>query len=293
LAEPRLCAAQPEASGDVTRPLPTYRDLPNPDRSGIPEQVGAQRGRVAARLAGVRHVVAVASGKGGVGKSYVAARLAQRLASAGRTVGLLDADLNGPTIPRLMQTAQPLNRSTADAIQPAVTADGVRVFSAEFLAAPGDPLRWKEPEGDAFVWRGALEAGAVREMLADVAWGELDLLLVDLPPGPARLADLHGFVPGLRGVVAVTLPSDESLDAVRRSLLLARERGAPLLGVVENLVGRRCRGCGAMEPLFQGDAGSLIAAEFEIPLLARLPFGPTDEEIAVLAAALWAVVEGA
>jgi ATP-binding protein involved in chromosome partitioning len=293
LAEPRLYAAHPEASGDVTRPLPTYRDLAEPDRSGIPDQVGEQRVRVAARLAGVRHVVAVASGKGGVGKSYVAAKLAQRLAAAGRAVGLLDADLNGPTIPRLTQTAQPLNRSAADAIQPAVTADGVRVFSAEFLAAPGDPLRWREPEGDAFVWRGTLEAGAVREMLADVAWGRLDLLLVDLPPGPARLADLHGFVPGLRGVVAVTLPSDESLDAVRRSLLLARERGVPLLGMVENLVATVCPGCGGTHPTFVGEAGARLSAEFEIPLLARLPFHPSDGALDAMAASMWAAVEGA
>jgi ATP-binding protein involved in chromosome partitioning len=275
----------------VTRPLPSYRDLTDPDRSGILEQVGAQHARVAARLASVRHVVAVASGKGGVGKSFVAARLAERLAAGGRAVGLLDADINGPTIPRLLATAQPLNRSTAHGVEPAITAEGVRVFSAAFLAPPGEPVRWREPEGDAFVWRGTLEAGAVREMLADVAWGALDLLLVDLPPGPARLADLHGLVPGLRGVLAVTIPSVESLDAVRRSLLLARDRAVPLLGVVENLVGHRCGRCGELEPAFEGDAGAQIAAEFGVPLLARLPFKPSDAELGALTAAVRAAVE--
>jgi ATP-binding protein involved in chromosome partitioning len=275
----------------MTRPLPTYRELTDPDRSGIPEQVGAQHERVAARLASVRHVVAVAGGKGGVGKSFVAARLAQRLARAGRAVGLLDADLNGPTAPRLLRSADPPIRRSANGVEPVVTPEGIRLFSAEFLALPGDPLRWKEPDRDAFVWRGALEAGLLRELLADVAWGALDLLLVDLPPGPARVADLHGLVPGLRGVLAVTIPTDESRDAVRRSLLLARDRGIPLLGVVENMAGRRCGRCGAVEPLFEGDAGARLAAEFSLPLLPRLPLLPADEELDALAAAFRSTVE--
>jgi ATP-binding protein involved in chromosome partitioning len=277
----------------MTRSLPTYRDLTDPDRSGVLEQVGAQHARVAARLAAVRHVVAVASGKGGVGKSFVAARLAARLAAAGRRVGLLDADVNGPTVPRLVGAARPPIRVTDGTVEPAVTADGIRVFSAEFLAAPGEPVRWREPEGDAFVWRGALEAGAVREMLADVAWGELDLLLVDLPPGPARLADLHGLVPALRGVLAVTIPSAESLDAVRRALMLARDLGVPLLGVVENLVAHVCPGCGETHPAFEGDAGPRLATEFGVPLLARLPFRPPDAALDALAGAVWATMEGA
>jgi ATP-binding protein involved in chromosome partitioning len=128
-------------------------------------------------------------------------------------------------------------------------------------------------------------------MLADVAWGDLDLLLVDLPPGPARLADLHGLVPQLRGVLAVTIPSDESLDAVRRALLLARDRAIPLLGVVENMVGHRCRRCGELEPVFHGDAGARISAELALPLLARLPFPPTDDDLDSLAEAVWAAVE--
>jgi ATP-binding protein involved in chromosome partitioning len=265
--------------------------LAEPDRSGILSQVQEQHARVAARLAAVRHVVAVASGKGGVGKSYIAASLARRLASAGHAVGLLDADLTGPTAPRLSGAARPPVRPSDGSVQPALTPDGVRVFSAEFLAAPGEPLRWREPDGDAFVWRGTLEAGAVREMLADVAWGPLDLLLVDLPPGPARLADLHGLVPGLRGVLAVTIPSNESLDAVRRALLLARDRGLPLLGVVENLVEHVCPGCGERHPAFEGDAGARLSAEFGVPLLARLPFRPADAELDRLAAAVWAAVE--
>jgi ATP-binding protein involved in chromosome partitioning len=277
----------------MTRPLPRYRDHVEPDRSGILDQVHEQHARVATRLAAVRHVVAVASGKGGVGKSYVAAQLARRLARTGRTVGLLDADLTGPTVPRLIGAGPPPIRVTGGAAEPAVTADGVRVFSAEFLAAPGEPVRWREPAGDAFVWRGTLEAGAVREMLADVAWGQLDLLLVDLPPGPGRLSDLHGLVPGLRGLVAVTIPSLESRDAVRRTLLLARERGVPLLGVVENMAAHVCPSCGDEHPAFAGEAGRLLAEDFAMPLLGRLPFGPSDAALDGLARTVWAGVESA
>lgn len=283
----------------MTRPLPRYRDHAEPDRSGVLHQVAAQRERVTARLAAVRYVLAVASGKGGVGKSFVAARLASRLAAAGRRVGLLDADLNGPTAPRLTGAARPPVRPSrhpaepAATVEPAVTADGVRVFSAEFLAAPGEPVRWREPAGDAFVWRGTLEAGTVREMLADVAWGELDLLLVDLPPGPARLADLHGLVPRLAGVLAVTIPTPESLDAVRRALLLARERALRIVGVVENLASQLCPFCGHAHPAFAGDAGARLAAEFAAPLLGRLPFDPATAALDELAGAVWQALESA
>jgi ATP-binding protein involved in chromosome partitioning len=268
------------------RRLPTYREVTGPDRSGILDQVTAQQARVQARLATVRHVVAVASGKGGVGKSWVAAQLARGLAGAGWRVGLLDADVNGPTVPRLAGAPRPPLTVADGAVQPAVTAEGVRVFSAAFLVIEGEPVRWREPGGDAFVWRGALEAGTLREMLADVAWGPLDVLLVDLPPGPARLADLHALVPGLTGVLAVTIPSAESADAVRRSLALARERGIPLLGLIENMAAHACPACGHTHAAFPGDAGAALAAEFGIACLARLPFDPGPDACTALVAAV-------
>jgi len=242
----------------------TYHELTDADRSGLPEQIGAQRRRVAERVAGVRQVVAVLSGKGGVGKSYVAAGLSRAVARRGRPVGVLDADLNGPTAPRLLHL--PVARCTlrGDAIEPVVNAEGVKCFSMALLVEDGRPLAFRGPEAESHVWRGALEAAALREFLADVAWGPLDLLLVDLPPGIQRFQELADLLPAPPAVLVVTIPTPESADAVRRALRAVHDRGAPCLGVIENMTGGP----------FAGDAGDSLAREFDTPLLARLPFHP-------------------
>src|SRR5436309_11466250 len=167
----------------------TYHQLTDPDRSGLAEQIGAQRKRVAERLAAVSRIVAVMSGKGGVGKSYVTAHLARALGRSGRGVGVLDADLNGPTIPRLLAGAAGGARPAhADAVEAAAGAEGVKCISMALLLRDGMPLAFRGPVAESFVWRGTLEAAVLREFLADVAWGALDFLLVDLPPGVQRFA---------------------------------------------------------------------------------------------------------
>ncbi|MGH7699831.1 MAG: P-loop NTPase [Gemmatimonadales bacterium] len=248
----------------MPRRLRTYHELGEPDRSGLPEQIAAQRRRVAERLATVGRLVAVMSGKGGVGKSFVTAHVARALARAGRTVGVLDADLNGPTIPSLLRL--PVSRCALreDGVEPAVSPDGVKCMSMGLLMEDGRPLAFRGPDTESFVWRGALETAAVRELLADVRWGALDLLLVDLPPGIARYAELADLLPEPPAVLTVTIPTPESRDAVRRALRSACERGSQLLGVVENM---------AAGP-FAGDAGDALSREFDIPLLARVPFDP-------------------
>jgi ATP-binding protein involved in chromosome partitioning len=265
----------------------TYSDLADPERSGVLDQVLAQRKRVTERLASVKRTVAVMSGKGGVGKSYVSAGLAGTFAQRGMAVGLLDADLNGPTAARLLDVPRtPLIVEEAG-VRPAVGRHGVRVISMDLLLGDGAPLKWKEPSGDGYVWRGTLEAQALREFLADVQWGSLDLLVVDLPPGTQRLADLHELVPALSGVVAVTLPSEESREAVRRSLALARDLNLRVLGVVENMSGYLCPHCGAPGPLFEGDAADQLVREFgnQFPVLGRLPFNPPPGALIALATA--------
>ncbi len=245
----------------------TYHDLTEPDRSGLPDQIGAQRRRVAERLATVTRVVAVMSGKGGVGKSFVTAHLARALGRAGRAVGVLDADLNGPTAPQLLRLPVAGCTSHDGVIEPAVSPEGVRCFSMALLLEDGRPLAFRGPEAESFVWRGTLEAAALREFLADVAWGRLDLLLVDLPPGMQRFAELAELLPEPPPVIAVTIPTQQSEDAVRRALRAARDRGAPCLGVIENMAGGP----------FAGDAGDTLAREFGIPLLARIPWHPAPE----------------
>ncbi len=164
----------------------TYHELKDADRSGLPEQIGAQRKRVAERLAGVGRVIAVMSGKGGVGKSYVTAHLARALARSKRAVGVLDADLNGPTIPRLLGIAHAPHPTSQSGIEPATGADGIKCISMAMLIEDGAPLAFKGPTAESFVWRGAMEAAALRELLGDVAWGTLDVLLLDLPPARRR-----------------------------------------------------------------------------------------------------------
>jgi len=145
-------------------------------------------------------------------------------------------------------------------------------MSMALLLEPETGLAWHDPADASFVWRGAQERGALREFIADVAWGTLDVLLVDLPPGSQRLVELHGLVPNLAGALAVTIGSTASRDAVARSLDLARTRGLPVGGLVENLSGARCDECGALTPLYDGQAGRDLSERFSVPLLAQIPF---------------------
>lgn len=250
----------------------TYHDVAGADGSRIAEQVGAQRARVQRQLRSVRHIVAIMSGKGGVGKSFVTAALARSAAARWPDrVGVLDADLRSPTVARLLEAKGPL-RVTGTGVRPATGAASVRVMSTEFLLESGRPLVWHEPETDQFVWRGTLEATVLREFLGDVQWGDLELLLVDLPPGADGVADLRALVPQLSGVLAVTIPTDEAQESVARTLHAAAAAGIRLLGLIENMAGYRCPGCGDVRPLFPGSAGPALAAAFGIPLLARIPF---------------------
>jgi len=248
-------------------PFRTYHDLTEADRSGLPEQIGAQRRRVAERLAGVGRVIAVMSGKGGVGKSYVTAHLARALSRAGRGVGVLDADLNGPTIPRLLGIDHSPRPTSQAGIAPATGLDGVQCISMAMLLEDGAPLAFKGPAAESFVWRGAMEASALRELLGDVVWGSLDTLLLDLPPGMQRYIELCDILGAPPAVLTVTIPTAESGDAVRRAMRAAVERGSRLLGIVENMTGQG----------FEGTAGDDLAREFSVPVLARIPWHPTPD----------------
>jgi ATP-binding protein involved in chromosome partitioning len=254
----------------------TYREVTGNDQSRLGEQVAEQRQRVRARLRDVARVVAIMSGKGGVGKSYVTAAIARGLIRRmPDAVGVLDADLSSPTTGRLLDAAGPL-RVDDEGVHPARGSDGIVVCSMDLLLDEGAPLAWREPASERFVWRGTLEAGALREFLADVVWGALDILLIDLPPGTDRFDDLTELVPTLTGAIAVTIPSEESRRSVERAMRRAAQAGVPLLGVVENMSGYACADCGAIAPLYEGNAGAKLAETFGVPLLYRLPFLPGE-----------------
>lgn len=258
----------------------SYADLVGADSSDLPGQIQAQQERVAERLSSVRFVVAVMSGKGGVGKSFVAATLAMAARRTGWRVALLDADLNGPTARRLLGIPRTPLVVEGNAVRPAVARSEIALMSMDLLLEEGKPLEWREPASESFVWRGTQERGALREFLGDVWWGERDLLLVDLPPGSQRLVELGELVANLSGVVVVTLPSPASGASVQRSMEVARRRKIPILGIVENMSGYLCPSCGSLERLFPGDAGARLAAEFQVPLVGRIPY---DVQAAALA----------
>lgn len=217
-------------------------------------------------LPGVKHVIAVASGKGGVGKSTVSANLSVALAQTGAKVGLMDADIYGPNIPMMMGVPEPPEKE-GDKIKPA-EAHGVKVMSMGFFV----------PEETAIVWRGPMVHTAIQQFFRDVLWGDLDYLLVDLPPGTgdAQLS-LSQIVP-LTGVVTVTTPQEVALYDVRKGLMMFKKVNVPLLGVIENMSFFVCGHCGERTEIFSFAGGERAAQKFEIPFLGRIPLDPVIRE---------------
>jgi ATP-binding protein involved in chromosome partitioning len=240
-----------------------YGDIRGDGGSNIAAQVAVQQAKLVARLGKIRHVVAVVSGKGGVGKSAVTANLAAGLARGGWRVGALDADLNGPSLAKMLGVRGAKLAVGDDGVEPPAGAAGVRVMSMDLLLPADDtPLTWNAPVTvESQTWRGSMEANALREFLADTRWGELDALVLDLPPGTDRLAVVASLLPRLDGAVIVTIPSDVSQLVVRRSITAARQARAPILGLVENMAG-----------LFPGPDTAALAEAAGIPWLGRVPF---------------------
>ncbi len=240
-----------------------YRDIAGDGGSNIAGQVEAQQAKLRARLASVRHVIAILSGKGGVGKSAITANLASCFALSGWKVGVLDADLNGPTMAKMLGVRGGKLVVSAEGVEPPATALGVKVMSMDLLlSSDAAPLAWDAPtQAEAHTWRGAMEANALREFLADTRWGELDALLLDLPPGTDRLATVASLVPALAGGVVVTIPSEVAHLVVRKAITAAGQAKAPLLGLVENMAG-----------LFPGADAAALAREAGIPFLGTVPF---------------------
>jgi ATP-binding protein involved in chromosome partitioning len=215
----------------------------------------------------VRWKIAVASGKGGVGKSTVAANLALALKRLGHTVGLLDADIYGPSQHMMMGCTDRPMVNQDDKIIP-VDGNGVGVMSLGFLMDADTPV----------IWRGPMVMKALEQFLVDVAWGTLDFLVVDLPPGTgdAQLT-ITQMVP-LSGAVIVTTPQDVALADVRRGLEMFKQMHAPVLGVIENMSYHLCPGCGARAELFGHGGGAVMAEELDVPFLGEVPLDRSVRE---------------
>ncbi len=229
--------------------------------------------QVKLRMGQIKRKLVIMSGKGGVGKSMSTANLAVAFARQGYKVGVLDVDLNGPCIPK-MYGMKGRFEITPDGAIPPVGPYGMKVASMDFfLKGEDSAVRWKGSMELSPVWLGLMEMNVIREFLADIIWGELDYLLIDLPPGAAadKPPVISGFIPELDGAVVIATPSQVTQTVVRKSIHYARDVGLPMLGLIENMSGGICPECSTTVPFFEGGCEDLCA-ELDLPLLAKIPF---------------------
>ena len=229
-----------------------------------------EREALSRRMDQVRRKILVLSGKGGVGKSTVAANLAVALAKGGKRVGLLDVDIHGPSIPKLLGLEGHAASSTGTSIVPVQFDTNLKVVSIGFMLQNQD---------DAVIWRGPLKMNVIKQFLKDVEWGELDYLVIDCPPGtgdePLSVAQLieEGGV-----AVVVTTPQELAVSDVRRCINFCRRLSLPVLGVIENMSGFTCPQCGKTADIFKTGGGKQMAADMHVPFLDSVPIDPAVVE---------------
>lgn len=223
--------------------------------------------RVMKRLAIIKHRIAIVSGKGGVGKSTVTASLALNLSMKGYNVGVLDADVSGPNIPHLLGLEGRKMDITVRGLEPVLSRNGIKVVSAELVIDKSDtPM----------LWRGPMRASLVKQFMTDVAWGELDYLLIDLPPGTGdEPMSVMQMMP-LDGVVIVSTSSSLSVLDVSKIINMAREMKVPIIGLVENMSYIQCTDCNKKLHLFGESKVEKLAKQYDIPMLGEIPLDPMN-----------------
>jgi len=228
-----------------------------------------ERRKLQSRLCRIRHKVVVLSGKGGVGKSMVAVNLAVTLMLSGKRVGLLDVDIHGPSVPTMLGLEWATIQGSEDELLP-VDLAGLKIISIGFLLRNQD---------DAVIWRGPMKMNVIKQFLKDVAWGELDYLIIDSPPGtgdePLSVCQLIGT---LDGAVIVTTPQKVAAVDVRKSITFCKHLQVPVLGVVENMSGFACPKCGEITAIFRSGGGRRIAEDMNVPFLGSIPIDPRIAE---------------
>jgi len=229
-----------------------------------PEERAAKMKKLADdRMSHVKHKFLVLSGKGGVGKSTVASNLAITLAVQGCNVGLMDADIHGPNIPKMLGIENQHPYTTEQGLIPVNALHNLKVMSIAFLLQSKD---------DAVIWRGPLKHQIIGQFLGDVYWGDLDYLIVDLPPGTGDEAlSVAHLIKDVDGAIIVTTPQDVALLDSRKAITFARQLKLPLLGIVENMSGFTCPHCHKSIDLFKKGGGEKAAREMLVPFLGRIP----------------------
>ena len=251
--------------------MKSYFDIAHDGGSGVLAQVVEQRAKITKNLSGVRHLLAIGSGKGGVGKSTLTQHLASALQRRGLSIAILDADLNGPTQARLsgLRDVPPIPGASGLALPRAKS--GVGVVSLGSFVPESQPFELDSvAPGDSWVWRATREFAVLGELLGSVNWGALDCLILDLPPGAERTTQYAEFFGARAAFVVVTVPSDLSRGVVLRSVAALRTTGARILGHIENMKGYLCPTCGTIRPLFP-ESGAL---DLDLPWLGSVPFDP-------------------
>lgn len=222
--------------------------------------------KIVVNLRYIKRKILIMSGKGGVGKSTVAANLAIGLALHGYRVGLLDCDIHGPTIPTIFGMESMSPEVSEEGIMPIDVFPNLSLMSVGFLL---------EDKDSPIIWRGPLKMGMIEKLLGDVVWGDLDFLIIDLPPGtgdePLSLALL---IPNIDGSVIVTTPQDVALVSVRKSIEFSKKLNVPIIGIVDNMHGLICPHCGKPIEVFKNGGVEKASKDFNIPILARLPIEP-------------------
>lgn len=229
------------------------------------QQQSEEQNLLKERMGKIKHKIAIISGKGGVGKSTVTVNLATAFAQRGFKVGVLDADIHGPSVPKLLGLEGQLVKYGPPGAFPVEGPLGMKVMSIDFFL----------PEQAPTIWRGPLKMRAIRQFLVDIIWGELDFLFIDLPPGtgdePLSIAQL---LPEMDGVVIVTMPTGLSSAVVKKAITFAERLNMPIIGVVENMSGFICPHCGKKTEIFQSGGGKKMSEQTGVPFLGSIPIDP-------------------
>jgi ATP-binding protein involved in chromosome partitioning len=217
------------------------------------------------RMARIKHKIIIASGKGGVGKSTISVNLARALQMKGLRVGVLDADITGPDIPKLLGIEDQKLMQGSEGIEPA-NANGIKAASmALILSSRETPV----------VWRGPMKMAAIKQFIQDVNWGDLDFLIVDLPPGTSdEPLSVLQLIPDLAGAIIVTTPQEVSLLDSRKAVNMVKAMKLPVLGIVENMSGLKCPHCQETINIFSSGGGERMAEEMNVPFLGAIPIDP-------------------
>ncbi|MFW9956478.1 MAG: Mrp/NBP35 family ATP-binding protein [Candidatus Odinarchaeota archaeon] len=221
---------------------------------------------VSENMKGVKHKIVVLSGKGGVGKTTVATNLAVSFAQRGKTSGILDVDIYGPNVPKLLGLEGQHPVAEGESINPILGPLDVKVMSMAFLLRKDD---------DAIAWRGPIVAKAISQFLSNVRWGNLDILVVDLPPGTGdEILSILRSIPNIDGVVIVSTPQEVAVLDARRAIQLVEKMGVPILGIIENMAEFICPNCGKAYKIFGEGAAKSAAEKYGIEHLGTLPLDP-------------------